>query len=64
MNGLNFLPGFLHGVPGGLAGFLPLLGKHRRDPLEKAATLARRRAKNRVARGSRRLNRRLQRERA
>ena len=65
MNPLPFLPG----VPDDLAQWiaargLPIRGKHRRDPAEKRKTLARRRAANKVARASRRLNRRLQRLRA
>lgn len=46
------------------AGFLPRRGKHRRDPKEKIKSQARARAAAKVARQSRKVNRRLERLRA
>ena len=43
------------------AGYLVPRSKHRRDPAEKVKTIARRRAASKVARRSRKLNRRLER---
>lgn len=62
---MGMIPGgFLFGgIPADLAQMI--LGgrraKHRRDPKEKRKTIARRRAASKVARRSRRLNRRLER---